>query len=123
MVAGTASHETATGPNINFTATRVASQHTKAMARQTDNSSTAEQTDASKEHTQLAQFESSLGELEALVEALETGNISLEEALAKFERGVTLTRQCRDLLKKAELRVDQLMADGEQVEKLVRPEE
>lgn len=58
----------------------------------------------------LAQFEASLGELEGLVEALESGDISLEEALAKFERGVALTRQCQSLLKNAELRVDQLMA-------------
>src|SRR5699024_4675195 len=92
------------------------------MARQSDNSTTPEQTDASAEPTQLAQFEASLGELETLVEALEAGNISLEEALAKFERGVALTRQCRDLLQKAELRVDQLLEDGETVSALAPPE-
>lgn len=59
----------------------------------------------------LAQFESSVAELEALVEQLESGDVSLEDALAKFERGVTLSRQCQQLLKSAELRVDQLMAD------------
>lgn len=91
------------------------------MARSTDDSSKTKQSSDSDEATQLAQFETSLGELETLVEALETGNISLEDALAKFERGVTLTRQCRDLLKKAELRVDQLMADGEQVEAFEAP--
>lgn len=63
----------------------------------------------------LAQFESSVTELEALVEQLESGDVSLEDALAKFERGVTLSRQCQQLLKNAELRVDQLTAgpDGE----------
>lgn len=93
------------------------------MAEPTDNCEQTEQPDSPGAHTQLAQFETSLKELETLVEALETGNISLEEALAKFERGVKLTRQCRDLLQKAELRVDQLMADGEQVEAFASPEE
>lgn len=94
------------------------------MVDHTNNSSkTTKQNDTNAEAPQLAQFEASLSELETLVEALETGNTSLEEALAKFERGVTLTRQCRDLLKNAELRVDQLMADGEQVGEFTPPAE
>tara|TARA_B100002049_G_scaffold193879_1_gene151138 strand:+ start:1427 stop:1711 length:285 start_codon:yes stop_codon:yes gene_type:complete len=64
----------------------------------------------------LAEFEESVTELEALVEALETGDVSLEQALAKFERGVTLARQCQQTLKHAELRVDQLLGDGEDAE-------
>lgn len=56
----------------------------------------------------LADFEQSLSELESLVEALENGDIGLQEALAKFERGVTLARSCQDALKTAELRVAQL---------------
>lgn len=71
--------------------------------------------------TQLAQFENSLSELETLVAALERGDISLEQALAKFERGVTLTRQCRSLLKNAELRVDQLLAESDTPEELDTP--
>lgn len=87
----------------------------------TEQNNRAEQDDAAGQSPQLAHFESSLTELEALVEALETGNVSLEEALAKFERGVTLTRQCRDLLKNAELHVDQLLADGDTVEDMTTP--
>lgn len=60
----------------------------------------------------LAAFESSVAELESLVESLETGEISLEQALAKFERGVTLARQCQTMLKSAELRVDQLVGEA-----------
>lgn len=60
----------------------------------------------------LAAFESSVTELEALVESLETGDISLEQALAKFERGVALARQCQTMLKQAELRVDQLVGEA-----------
>lgn len=77
----------------------------------TDTNST--DTAATEQPTQLAQFENSLSELETLVAALERGDISLEQALAKFERGVTLTRQCRSLLKNAELRVDQLLAESD----------
>ena len=62
----------------------------------------------------LAEFESSVAELEALVEALESGEVSLETALAQFERGVVLARQCQSLLKNAELRVDQLLAEGDE---------
>ena len=59
----------------------------------------------------LAAFEESVTELEGLVEALESGDVSLEQALAKFERGVVLARQCQHTLKHAELRVDQLLAE------------
>ncbi|ERJ18889.1 Exodeoxyribonuclease 7 small subunit protein [Salinisphaera shabanensis E1L3A] len=61
----------------------------------------------------LAAFEDSVTELEGLVEALESGDVSLEQALAKFERGVILARECQQTLKHAELRVDQLLADGD----------
>ncbi|MBS62854.1 exodeoxyribonuclease VII small subunit [Salinisphaera sp.] len=61
----------------------------------------------------LAAFEESVTELEGLVEALESGDVSLEQALAKFERGVVLARQCQQTLKNAELRVDQLLAEGD----------
>jgi exodeoxyribonuclease VII small subunit len=50
-------------------------------------------------------FESALGELEALVEQMETGELSLEDSLRAFERGVKLTRHCQGALKNAELKV------------------
>jgi len=62
----------------------------------------------------LGDFEASVAELEGLVESLEAGDVSLEEALARFERGVTLSRQCQTLLKGAELRVDQLLSEGDE---------
>lgn len=86
----------------------------------TDDAPTSEnQTDAPP----LAAFESSVAELESLVESLEAGDISLEQALAKFERGVTLARQCQTMLKSAELRVDQLVgqAPDERVEPFEGP--
>ncbi|MFP6797285.1 MAG: exodeoxyribonuclease VII small subunit [Pseudomonadales bacterium] len=60
-------------------------------------------------------FESAMAELEALVASMETGEFTLEESLVAFERGVELTRQCRNSLEKAELRVRALMPDGTEV--------
>jgi len=53
-------------------------------------------------------FEAALEELEALVDRMETGELSLEESLKAFERGVVLTRDCQKALKDAELRVQAL---------------
>lgn len=50
-------------------------------------------------------FEQSLRELESIVDALERGDMTLEESLAAFERGVALTRTCRQALDAAEQRV------------------
>ncbi len=62
----------------------------------------------------IADFEKSLNELEGLVRDLEQGELSLEESLSAFERGVKLTRECQQALKSAEQRVEQLIqqADG-----------
>lgn len=56
-------------------------------------------------------FEQALGELEQLVEQMESGDLSLEDSLASFERGVQLTRTCQDALKAAEQRVQILSAN------------
>lgn len=58
-------------------------------------------------------FEQSLQELEALVEALEGDTLSLEEALQQFEQGIALARHCNTALNEAEQRVEQLLADSE----------
>ncbi len=50
-------------------------------------------------------FEQSLHALETIVDALERGDLTLEESLAAFERGVTLARTCRQTLDAAEQRV------------------
>ncbi|MCK5355024.1 MAG: exodeoxyribonuclease VII small subunit [Methyloprofundus sp.] len=54
-------------------------------------------------------FEDSLAELEQLVEQLEQGDISLEESLKTFERGVKLTRTCQKSLQEAEQKVQILL--------------
>jgi len=62
-------------------------------------------------------FEKALKELEALVERLETGDLSLEESLKDFERGVALTRACQKALADAEQKV-QILLNEEGKEKL-----
>ncbi|WP_040844180.1 exodeoxyribonuclease VII small subunit [Thiorhodococcus drewsii] len=50
-------------------------------------------------------FEQALTELEGLIDALEKGEMPLEESLAAFERGIGLTRLCQQSLEAAEQRV------------------
>jgi exodeoxyribonuclease VII small subunit len=67
------------------------------------------------ENAQLPDFEKSLGELEALVQKLEQGDVPLEEALKTFERGVALTRQCQTALRTAQQKVEILLSkDGQE---------
>jgi exodeoxyribonuclease VII small subunit len=54
-------------------------------------------------------FERALGELENLVQRLESGDLPLDEALQTFERGVALTRQCQGALKAAQQKVEILL--------------
>lgn len=50
-------------------------------------------------------FESGLKELETLVHALESGELTLNESLQKFERGVELYKNCRVTLDQAEKKI------------------
>lgn len=53
----------------------------------------------------VSQFERSLDELEGLVQRMEKGDLSLDESLKAYERGVSLYRHCQTALEQAELRV------------------
>jgi exodeoxyribonuclease VII small subunit len=59
----------------------------------------------------LPDFESALSELEKIVEKMESGEQSLVEALASFQRGIELTRTCQQGLKEAEQRVEKLITE------------
>ena len=54
-------------------------------------------------------FEKSLTELEQIVERLELGELSLDESLKQFERGIALTRSCQSSLQQAEQKVEILL--------------
>ena len=62
------------------------------------------------------EFEKSLAELEALVERMESGELSLEDSMKQFERGIQLTRACQQMLKQAELKVQQLVQKNGQAQ-------
>ena len=53
-------------------------------------------------------FEAALADLEKLVAKLEDGDLSLDDSLAEFKRGIDLTRQCQTVLEKAQQTVDEL---------------
>ena len=53
-------------------------------------------------------FESAIAELESIVQEMETGNITLEQALEHYQRGTGLLKYCQETLQAAELRVHQL---------------
>lgn len=59
-------------------------------------------------------FEKALQELESLVEKMEEGDLSLEESLKHFERGIALTRSCQQALQSAEQKVQILLTEGDQ---------
>jgi exodeoxyribonuclease VII small subunit len=65
--------------------------------------------------TEAFDFERSLKELEELVGRMEKGDLTLEESLKSFERGIELTRACQQALKEAEQKVEILISKGSDV--------
>jgi len=58
-------------------------------------------------------FEAAIAELESIVKKLEEGDLSLEQSLELYERGVTLSRYCHSRLEAAEKRIEILNERGE----------
>ncbi len=56
-------------------------------------------------------FEQALRELQKIVDKLETGEVSLEEAIEMYERGVKLSKYCIQKLTQAELRIKKIIKD------------
>ncbi len=61
-------------------------------------------------------FEQAMAELEELVARLEEGELPLDESLALFERGRSLSQRCNDLLDAAEFKVKQLGPGSDELE-------
>ncbi|MGF1739542.1 exodeoxyribonuclease VII small subunit [Vibrio profundum] len=59
-------------------------------------------------------FEEALSELDTVVEQLESGDLGLDEALKKFERGISLARAGQNKLTAAEQRVQILLENNDQ---------
>jgi exodeoxyribonuclease VII small subunit len=53
-------------------------------------------------------FERAVEQVEKIIERIESGEIGLEASIAEYERGVALIRRCRQVLERAEQRVDEL---------------
>lgn len=68
---------------------------------------------ASKKPENLS-FDEAMSELEQVVVELESGEIPLEQALKRFERGIALARTTRDKLDQAEQQVKILLSQDDQ---------
>ncbi len=58
-------------------------------------------------------FEKALDELSEIVSLLESGNMPIDEALEKFEKGIKLSAQCNKYLEEAEKKVEILIKKGD----------
>ena len=74
---------------------------------------TAENNDNANEAQQekKVSFEEALAKLEKIVAAIESGEISLENSIAQYARGVELVRRCRAILQEAEKKIQLLARD------------
>ena len=62
-------------------------------------------------------FEQAIEELEVIAQALESGKLSLDDSIRKFEDGMKLSKKCTDYLENAEKRINILIENkGEVVE-------
>ena len=62
-----------------------------------------------KKNEQDFNFETALENLEQLVSSMESGDLSLEDSLKAFEKGIKLTRECQTALKKAQQKIQILI--------------
>lgn len=60
--------------------------------------------------TKAVHFEKSIAELESIVLQLEKGELSLEDSLKQFEKGITLACKCEETLSRAEQKIKMLSA-------------
>ena len=71
-------------------------------------------------------FEEALGEVEAIIERIETGQSGLERSIGEYEKGVRLLARCRSMLEDAEQRIEDVTArvrDGGDAEAPPRDED
>lgn len=62
-------------------------------------------------------FENKINELEKIVGELEKGDLNLDESVSKFEEGIKISKQCNEILEKAEKKITILLnKDGEIIE-------
>jgi exodeoxyribonuclease VII small subunit len=67
-----------------------------------------------KKTDQQPSLETSLADITKVIEKMEHGELTLEQSLAEFERGITLIRQCQKMLAEAEQKVQILIQKNNQ---------
>jgi len=68
-------------------------------------------------------FEDAMRELESVVDALERGDVPLNDSIALYERGAALKKRCEEELKRAEEKVATITLDGDGVPTGTKPVE
>ncbi|AZR73520.1 exodeoxyribonuclease VII small subunit [Anoxybacter fermentans] len=63
-------------------------------------------------------FEKALEKLEIIVEELEKGDLTLDQALERYEEGVRLSRFCSKKLEEVEARIEMIIKEGEEIKKV-----
>jgi len=61
-------------------------------------------------------FETKMLNLEKIVSELENGNLSLEDSLEKFEEGMKISKDCNELLEKAEKKITMILENNGKIE-------
>jgi len=62
--------------------------------------------------TKAPDYEQAIERLNEIIESIESGEASLEESLDRYAEGARLIRHCRDILERAEQRVEELTVDA-----------
>lgn len=70
-----------------------------------------------KKQSKLPDLEKSLAEINTLIEKMEQGELTLDQSLTHFERGITLVKHCQHILTEAEQKV-QILIENNKQEKL-----
>lgn len=69
-------------------------------------------------------FEEQISELEKIVLELEKGELSLDDSVKEFEQGIKISKECNEILEKAEKKINILInQDGEMKEEKFDTEE
>ena len=69
-----------------------------------------------KQNVKELNFEEAMQELETIANELEKGDLSLEESVTKFEEGMKLSKQCNNMIEKAEKKITILLQKDGKIE-------
>ena len=67
-------------------------------------------------------FEAAIGELTGIVGKIEQGEIPLQDSLKQYERGMALIEHCKDILQKAEKRIEKISKEKKSENRSQKPE-